>query len=332
MPDKKTSRILVIDDEPDLRELLTDALEQADMEVQAVASASEAMEAVSCKPVDFIVTDIRLGDGTGMEVLARLRDQIGDVPAVVITGCGDVRALSEASRLRPVELMTKPLDIEHLRSTIQAELARRKDDSRWERRTQRLRLLARNLNKNRKVAVKQLQITCDDLSQAYQTLSGQMAFQQAVIGYQSELIAAKNDDDVFRTLFRQFVNNSGPLFGVAIACNAEAELQIIGRFGVPQPDGLAFCQALCAPAVDMVLTCPQCLVMDATDKQEIFDESIRKYMVGVNILAVPLIPSEAELIGLAILYRKGEQPFLDSDLALAETVAKPTALALRRND
>jgi len=82
----------------------------------------------------------------------------------------------------------------------------------------------------------------------------------------------------------------------------------------------------------MVLANPQCILLDATDETDLFDESIRKYLVGVNVLAVPLIPAPGEMIGLVVLYRKGEQPFTEADLALIETLAAPTAIAVERND
>ena len=47
---------------------------------------------------------------------------------------------------------------------------------------------------------------------------------------------------------------------------------------------------------------------------------------------MPLIPAPGEMIGLAVLYRKGEQPFTEQDLGLAEMISLPTATAVRRND
>ena len=67
-------------------------------------------------------------------------------------------------------------------------------------------------------------------------------------------------------------------------------------------------------------------------RAEEFDESIRRYLPGVTALVLPLVPAPGELIGLVVLYRKGEQPFLDDDVALAEVVGHPTAIAVRRND
>ena len=47
---------------------------------------------------------------------------------------------------------------------------------------------------------------------------------------------------------------------------------------------------------------------------------------------MPLIPSEGELIGLVVLYRKGEQPFSRGDLELSRLLGPPTAVVIRRND
>ena len=327
----KAARILVVDDEPDLREMLVDALEEDDLHVTAVPSGREAIELAGRGEVDFVITDLSLGDCTGLDVLDEFRSKGGDVPAILITGRRDPKSLSEASRRRPAEVMIKPLDLDRLRSTIRRELSRRKSDQRRRLRDLRLRRLARAVNQQRKHAARNLENTYADLTSAYRTLSGRMETQEQVLNYQHDLLAATNDDDVFRVLFRLFVRRSGSTFGVALVCNADADLRIVGRFGVPRPDGIRFCEALSDPIINYVLVEPQILLLDATDRLEMFDESIRKYMVGVNILAVPLVPSEGEMIGMAILYRKGEQPFCDGDIELAEMIASPTGVAIQRN-
>jgi len=329
---KSNARILVVDDEPDLRELLMDALDETGVEVRAAASANEAIELLRGSQVDFVVTDLYLGDRTGLEVLDALHNDGGDVPAIVITGHNDVAALSEASRRRPVELMTKPLDIERLRATIREELTRRQSDGRWRRRALKLRRLARSIRHDRRMTVERLRSTCADLAGARRSLCGQLACQQVLLDYQHDLLAARNDDDVFRALFRLIARRSGPVFGVAMVCDADAELRVIGRFGVPNPDSLKFCELIAAPIVDALLVDPRRLLLDVTDHLETFDASIRKYLVGVTMLGVPLIPAAGEMIGVALFYRKGEQPFTDADVALAEAVAAPTAVVIRRND
>ncbi|RPI62386.1 MAG: response regulator [Planctomycetaceae bacterium] len=325
------AHILVVDDEPDLRELLCDALSAPDLQVSAVASGADAMEFVKHNRTDFIVTDMHLGDCTGLDVIDRLHNQSMEIPTVVITGLGDVKTLTAASQRRPVELMTKPLNLARLKQTIIDELDRRASATRMGRRASRLRGLAHKLNQDRRSLRQQLDGSCADLTASYRDLAGRMTIQKAVLRYQNELIAATSDDDVFRSLFRLFLSNSGPLFGVALACDESATLRIAGRFGVPSPDNLTFCQTFCNPIVDSLLATPKCLIFDAMERAEMFDPSIHRRLVGLNVLAVPLIPCEGELIGMVVLYRKGEQPFIDTDLALADMISTPTALAIRKN-
>jgi CheY-like chemotaxis protein len=324
--------VLVVDDELELRRLVSDVLEGLDVTVFTAGSGEEALELARGQAPDLLITDLRLGDCTGLDVIDGVRKLAGEVPAVVITGYGDPQSLAAASRRRPVELMTKPLDVDRLRQTVRGELNRLDRAERLGRRNRRLRMIARNLSRDRNLVRGQLDSTCADLTCAYRSLNNQLSIQQTVINYQNSMIAARNDDEVFAALFRAFATRSGPLFGVAMVCDENAVLNVIGRFGVPAPDELGFCQKLVRPIVDKVLVTPRCMLIDAWDEAELFDPAIRRRLCGVSILVVPLIPAPGELIGLGVLYRKGEQPFTEQDLALADMISLATATAVRRND
>jgi CheY-like chemotaxis protein len=332
MSGRDIARVLVVDDEPEIRRILTESLRGLDVRVESAGSAKEAVQLGLSRRPDLLVADLRLGDASGLDVIDTLRSAGGDIPAVVITGCGEVEALAEATRCRPALVMTKPLDLPRLRECVRRELAgliRRRRD---QRRGLRLRRLARRSNIERKDAKKQLDTTCADLAEAYRALSGQVASQQVSAGFQRELLAARCDDDVFRALFRLFVHRSGPVYGVALVCDSNADLQVVGRFGVPGPDSAEFCQALTKPVIETVLANPRITQIDAGDRAELFDPAVRRYLVGLTILAVPLLPASGEMIGLVLFYRKGEQPFTDEDVALAESINTPTAIAVKRND
>ena len=329
MVDKPKANVLVVDDEPRLRDLLVDALSSPDIEVTVAATGAEALEMAGRLNVDLIVADLFLGDCSGLDVIDQIRNGEEDLPAVVITGSGNADTLTEASRHGPAELMTKPLDIERLQKTVRTELDRR---ARRRGQSQRLEDLYHTADRKHKDAQEKLDTTCADLTGAYRNLSSQLAMQKVVLGYQNELLAAKTDDDVFRSLFRLFVRRSGPVYGAALVCDANAQLNIIGRFGVPYPDPVAFCSALADPLADAILATPQVMILDAGRSPEMFDESVRRYLPGLTILLLPLIPAPGELIGMIVLYRKGEQPFTDHDVSMAEMIASPTAVAVRRND
>ncbi|MCE5279886.1 MAG: response regulator [Planctomycetaceae bacterium] len=321
--------VLVVDDEPALRDLLTDALDSENCRIITAASGREALQRAAIHPPDLIVADLNLGDCTGLDVLDALD---AGVPAVVITGRPDAAAMTEASRRRPLEIMSKPLDIERLRQTVSAALAQKDNQTLARRRSIQLRRLARHSNLQRKSVTRQLETTCAELTAAYRSLSSRMARQQMVIEYQSELILARTDDDIFRSLFKLIVGQSGAVFGAAMVCDGSAQLQIAGRFGVPTPDGFNFCSRLTRPIIESVLAEPICQVIDAGMRAEEFDPAIRNFLPGLTVLAVPLVPAAGEMIGLVVLYRKGEQPFTDDDVALAEMIALPTALAVRGNE
>jgi hypothetical protein len=228
--------------------------------------------------------------------------------------------------------MTKPLDINRLKTTLRRELKRLADKRRSSKRAKKLRSLAREVNIERKLVAEQLDSTCADLTNAYRNLSGQMALQQIVLGYQSDLLAARTDDDVFRALFNAFVKRSGPVFGAALVCDAEAQLRMIGRFGVPKPDKPNFCRTLLRPIVDMMITSPACTIIDAAEQREIFNKEVQQFLPGMTLLTMPLCPAEGEMIGLVVFYRKGEQPFTEMDASMAEILSHSTALAVQRND
>ncbi len=325
---RDASRVLVIDDEADIRQLLSDALTNETTEVISAADGDEALALAKRFQPDMVVADLYLGDCTGLEIIDRIRRCTSDLPAVVISGRADAKKLSEASRIRPVELMTKPLDIRHLRETVKVELDRQNRTRRKQERMERLRRLARNSNIERKNMHIQYKAACQELTEAYKGLSDKYNLQQAVIEYQRHILLAGNHDDVFREFFNLFVRHTGGVFGVAMLCDPHEQLQIVGRFGVPAPDSIRFCQALVAPVADTDVTAKCCAPLDAGEHPEMFDPSIRRYLPGLTLLPAPLVSRGKKLTGMVVLYRKGEQPFTDTDMELAEMVGPSTAGAV----
>ena len=310
---RHTPLILVVDDEPSICRMITDALRAGGMKVTAATSAADAVEAALAHKPDMVVTDLRLGDGSGLDVIDQVRDKLGDVPAVIITGHGDAKSLSEASRRRPVEVLNKPIDVGRLRTAIDGELDRQ-----------------RKLSSTRNEAYETLTDTCNDLTATCRSLQGHLDRQDALIRYQTDLLVANTQDDVFRQLFRLFVERTGMVFGAIVTADDYAGFQLVGRFGVPIPDGVNLCRELAASVMPALDAEPQVTVIDATDNLDMFPEPLRRMLIGVTLMLVPFPNEDGELIGAAVLYRKGEQPFTDDDISLAEMVAVPTAAAVRR--
>lgn len=328
---KSIARVLVVDDDRNVCEVVADALATEGIEVIAACSGSEALDAARRDRPDLVVTDLELGDCHGLDLVTRLRDELGeDLPVVIITGHGDAFVFSEASRIRPVELLNKPLDLDRLRSAVLSEIHRQNDYRKTAHRQRRIRELSRHVHLRRRKTVQHLTDACDDLTAECRGLQERMAQQNALIRYQSELLAGASEDDTFSQFFRVFVHRTGPLFGVAMLCDENAELQMVGRFGVPVPDGVHFCKALALAAIDPVLGAPEVHVIDAMDHISMFPEHIHHLLVGLTVMAVPLMVAPGQLIGMVVLYRKGEQPFTDDDLDIAHMIAPSTAAAVQR--
>jgi FixJ family two-component response regulator len=320
-----------VDDEPGVCQALADALDGPGLKAIGATSGAEALDAARDRRPDVIVADLRLGDCTGLELIDRLRGELGDIPAVIVSGHGSAAAFADASSRRPVELFNKPVDPDRLRKTVRSELERLQRRRRRHDRQRRFRTLVRRAARRRKETHDGLAAACAELTATCRQLQGRLDRQEALIRYQAELVSCANEDDTFSRLFRLFVQRTGPVFGVALLCDEKAELQMVGRFGVPVPDGANFCRTLAMATVDTVLERPQTRVLDAQDHLHLFPSHIHRMLVGVTLLLVPLMVGPGQLIGLAVLYRKGEQPFTNDDVALADMVAPSTAAAAQRS-
>jgi CheY-like chemotaxis protein len=78
--------ILIVDDEPDIRELLSDFLRSSEYRVTAVSSQAGALAAVREELPDLVISDLQLEDADGLEMIAKLRVLLPDKPVMLLTG------------------------------------------------------------------------------------------------------------------------------------------------------------------------------------------------------------------------------------------------------
>ena len=111
-------RALVIDDEPDICELLTLTLGRMDIDTataQDVAGAKALLEAGS---FDLCLTDMRLPDGDGLDLVEWMQSHAGGTPVAVITAHGNVETAVQALKLGAFDFISKPLDLNNLRNIV----------------------------------------------------------------------------------------------------------------------------------------------------------------------------------------------------------------------
>jgi two-component system response regulator PilR (NtrC family) len=113
-----TASILVVDDEPDLRTLYELTLLREGYRVETASSVHEAREQLKAHRFDAVITDMRLPDGFGMELLQDLRDQQRRERCVVMTAYGSAENAVEALRSGAFDYLTKPVDLKQFRSVV----------------------------------------------------------------------------------------------------------------------------------------------------------------------------------------------------------------------
>ena len=110
--------ILVVDDEPDLRTLYELTLLREGYRVETASSVQEARDQLKAHRFDVVITDMRLPDGFGMELLQDLRDQQRRERCVVMTAYGSAENAVEALRSGAFDYLTKPVDLKQFRAVV----------------------------------------------------------------------------------------------------------------------------------------------------------------------------------------------------------------------
>lgn len=136
MPESGKPPILVVDDEPDILFSLR-ALLRRDFDVHTAGSGAEALDVLSRVPVEVVMTDQRMPEMTGAELLARARAECPRAVRIVFTGYADLKAVIDAvNRGEVYRYLTKPWDPDELVAVLHQACEH------YEQYTEQLRLLA----------------------------------------------------------------------------------------------------------------------------------------------------------------------------------------------
>jgi len=121
----ETARVLVVDDERAAREGLKKLLEQDGFRVETAESGRHALEVADELSPDVVVTDLKMPEMDGIQLLQALGDRDPDIPVIVVTAFGDVASAVAAMRAGAANFLTKPVDFDALTVTIERALERR---------------------------------------------------------------------------------------------------------------------------------------------------------------------------------------------------------------
>jgi two-component system response regulator PilR (NtrC family) len=113
---------LVIDDEPDIRELLELTLGRMDIATESAGDVGGAKDLLGKHAFDLCLTDMRLPDGDGLELVEWMQAHAPGVPVAVITAHGNIETAVQALKLGAFDFISKPLDLHHLRIIVENAL------------------------------------------------------------------------------------------------------------------------------------------------------------------------------------------------------------------
>ena len=119
----------IVDDDEGLRESLAFLLHSASLEVRSFESAKAFLDKLPHAMPGCVITDVRMPDMSGIELLRRLKELKVGVPIIVITGHGDIALAVEAMKMGAADFFEKPFDDALLVASVRAALLQREDQT-----------------------------------------------------------------------------------------------------------------------------------------------------------------------------------------------------------
>lgn len=113
---------LIIDDEPDIRELLEITLGRMNLNTRSACNVKEAYQWLAREHFDLCLTDMRLPDGTGLDIIEFVQKNYSNTPIAMITAYGCIETATQALKAGAFDFITKPVDLERLRELVSSAL------------------------------------------------------------------------------------------------------------------------------------------------------------------------------------------------------------------
>ena len=118
-------RVLVVDDDAAIRDVLSDALTTSGFAVVAASNGTEALATLAATPIEVVLTDVRMEDLDGLGLLRILRERSPDIDVVLMTAYDDMQTVIESMKHGAVQFLVKPLDLTRLTATLRKVFADR---------------------------------------------------------------------------------------------------------------------------------------------------------------------------------------------------------------
>ena len=118
-PPNSSRHVLIVDDEPRVRDMLNMALTEMGFTTTTAATAEGGLRAMEQSPADIVLLDLNLPSMSGMEMFHALRRRWSQTQVIILTGFGDLEAAKEAIHMDVVDFLTKPCPLGHIEQALE---------------------------------------------------------------------------------------------------------------------------------------------------------------------------------------------------------------------
>ncbi|HZL35059.1 MAG TPA: response regulator [Tepidisphaeraceae bacterium] len=320
-------RVLVVDDEPALREVIEDVVRDGmSCRVLSASNIAQARRILATQSVQLLVTDIHLPDGDGTSLLTTLQRHQPSASAIVITGAPTMDVAIAAMREGAVDFVPKPFTHNQLVERLQRALDRQARLDKQEKRFDRLKVAVKRLNEARRTIGQKVDLLCNDLVSAYGELSRQLDGVRTQEGFRKFIEGAKDLEQLLCHAMDWLLRQVGYCNVAVYLAGEDSEFQL----GAYMKYTLAGDQIL-TDAVKRVLL--PLAVRDgvshalANEQASQFTPQELALLKGQDVLAVNCTYLGESLAGL-LFFRDSRTPFTADDEALVKAISPIFAVAL----
>ncbi|MBW2059362.1 MAG: response regulator [Deltaproteobacteria bacterium] len=297
-------RILVVDDEETIRRTIQKRLTREGYDVRCVGKASEALQEFRSHPFDTVISDIRMEEMDGVELLQKIKDvQRDDVPVIMITGAPSLDTAQSCIKAGAYDYIIKPFDKETLLNTVKRALEKKEL-------TDRVRAEKENLE----IRVQEQTRTLRDIYRFANRLNSLDSL-EAVLESIVEFVA---DFMVSERVSIMLLDEKQEYLTIATAVGLEEE--IIRNTRVARGEAIA----------GRVLETQKALRIDdiSTIKSEAEQFSRYKALISFPLMQAPLKSQTTPLGIINVTNRFGDQPYTALDLRNLDFIADTASVAI----
>jgi FixJ family two-component response regulator len=325
------ARVLVVDDEPAMRDVFRDLVAKSlvGCKLTFAASMREARNVLNNQSIDLLVADVNLPDGNGLALLPELNRVQPDAAAIVITGEPSVDGAVTALRSGAVDFVTKPFTIPQLTRQLEKAIQIQQLRHRQQNRLKTLKEAVKRLNAARKTVSKKVDLLCNDLINAYGELSRQLETVRIQESYKQFV---ENTHDLEQLLCHSMdwlLRQVGYCnIGIWLA-SAEEGLQLgaFMKYTVSAEPELN--EAIQKNLLRMAVRRGYVRLREPEIKSNLTPVEL-KYLTNQDIMALNCTYL-GESLAVILLFRDGKTPFSEDDVIALKTISPLFALALAKS-